>query len=233
MKTLLEVVTLAADYLGKKAIEQPRRQAEELVADALNIKRLQLYTDFDRPLNEEELERCRQWLQRRGKGEPLAYIHGLVDFYHCRFEITPAVLIPRQETEILTDKIAKRLEKENLEGKALWDLCCGSGCIGISISKQFPLLRVELADISPEAAAVAKNNAALNSVEVAVREGDLLAPFAGQKADFIVCNPPYVTEEEYSRWKGKCVITSRSWRWFPDRPDWKSTAALRPISPSI
>lgn len=197
MKTLLEVVTLATDYLKQKGIGHSRRQAEDLVADALKLQRLQLYTEFDRPLTEKELDLCRQWLQRRGKGEPLPYIHGEIDFYHCHFKITPAVLIPRQETEILIDKITKSLENESLENKELWDICCGSGCIGISLGKKFPQLKVELSDISTDALALAKINSDLNEVSALFYQGDLLQPFAGRKADLIVCNPPYVAEKEY------------------------------------
>lgn len=197
MKTLLELVALSADYLKQKEISHPRRQAEELIADALKIKRVQLYMEFDRPLNDEELERCRKYLQRRAKGEPLPYIHGQADFYHCQFNLNRNVLIPRQETEILTDKIARCLEQQNLEGKVLWDICCGSGCIGISLAKKFPQLKVELADLSPEALAVARENAALNGVDIPIHEGDLLNPFKGKRADYIVCNPPYISEEEY------------------------------------
>lgn len=197
MKTLLDVVALSAQYLKAKGIANPRRQAEELIADAFHLSRLQLYTDFDRPLNEEELELCRQRLSRRALGEPLAYIHGEVEFYQCRFKVNPSVLIPRQETEILTDKIVCEMRQDNLEGKILWDVCCGSGCIGIAIGKKFPQLQVVLSDLSFEAIAVAKENAAINGVSALFSQGDLLSPFEGKKADYIICNPPYVSEQEY------------------------------------
>jgi release factor glutamine methyltransferase len=80
----------------------------------------------------------------------------------------------------------------------LWDVCTGSGCIGIAIKKALPALRVILSDISPDALALAKENALHNNVEVELRQGDLLAPFTGEKADFIVSNPPYIAEGEYS-----------------------------------
>lgn len=166
------------------------------MGDILNIGRMQLYVEFDRPLTDLELDQCRKKLARRAKGEPLQYIKGDVQFYDCLIKVTPAVLIPRQETEILVDKIAKQLAGQSLQGKTLWDLCCGSGCIGIALKKQFPELNVVLSDLSSEALAIAQENAHLNKVEVSFLKGDLLAPFYGQKADFFVCNPPYIAANE-------------------------------------
>lgn len=198
MRTILEILTLSTDYLASKKIQEPRLQAEELVSQALGVKRMDLYLQFDRPLTEEEIAKCRTWLQRRSHGEPLQYIRGEVDFFDCVFKVTPAVLIPRQETEILVDRIAKVLMQETLPGKVLWDLCCGSGCIGIALKKRFPELTVCLSDISPEALAVATENVRNNKVEVELREGDLLSPFKNRLADFVVCNPPYIAEHEFS-----------------------------------
>ena len=156
MRTLLEILTLTTEYLQQQGIQNPRRQAEDLISDVLDMPRLKLYLEFDRPLSESELELCRQRLARRAKGEPLQYIKGEVEFYGCRIGLSRDVLIPRQETEILVDIIAKQLEKENLEGKSLWDVCCGSGCIGIALKKKFPQLKVILSDISQEALIMAK-----------------------------------------------------------------------------
>lgn len=197
MKTILEILNLSANFLKGKRISNPRRQAEELLADALNISRLELYLEFERPLTESELEDCRKFLARRAAGEPLPYIKGEVHFFDCKFTVSPSVLIPRQETEILVGKIAQELKKLETKDKTLWDVCCGSGCIGISLKKKFPELRVCLADISPEALAVARANALKNKVEVEFFEGNLLTPFSSQKCDYFVCNPPYVSQAEF------------------------------------
>jgi release factor glutamine methyltransferase len=197
MKTILDILNLSADFLRQRGIQNPRRQAEELLSDVLGMGRMDLYLEFERPLTEPELDRCRKSLSRRGKREPLQYIHGEVDFYGCRLKVNSHVLIPRQETEILVDKICKELSTLPLEGKSLWDLCCGSGCIGIAIKKRFPTLKVALSDLSDEAIQVARQNAQLNEVEADFFQGDLLHPFKGQKVDFVVCNPPYVAAEEY------------------------------------
>lgn len=198
MKTLLEILTLSTDYLQQYDIHHARRQAEELLSDALGMQRIKLYQEFDRPLSESELTRCRHYLLRRGKGEPLQYIKGEIDFYNCKLFLDKSVLIPRQETEILVDILVKRLEKEELSGKCLWDVCCGSGCIGIALKKKFPSLKVFASDISEEALLVAKKNAEENQVEIQFYRGDLLTPFIGCRTHYFVCNPPYISESEFS-----------------------------------
>jgi release factor glutamine methyltransferase len=198
MKTLIEVLKLSSDFLQQKGISNPRRQAEDLISDALSLSRIELYTHFERPCTEDELSICRNRLARRAKGEPLQYIHGETEFFNCSIKVTPAVLIPRQETELLVEKIVKTLELEDLKGKVLWDICTGSGCIGIALKNRFPDLKVILSDISPEAIEVAKENQRNNEVAVECRLGDLFAPFVGEKADFIVANPPYIAEAEYA-----------------------------------
>jgi release factor glutamine methyltransferase len=197
MQSVLEILSLCTTYLKERGVINPRRQAEELMSDALGIDRLQLYMNFERPLTEGELVICRERLIRRTKGEPLQYIRGHVDFYDCSILVSPAVLIPRQETEILVDKIVNYLKKQDIKEKSLWDVCCGSGCIGIALKKHFPNLEVYLSDVSPEALSLAAQNAERNGVKVHLKEGDLLTPFKGQKAHFLTCNPPYVKESEY------------------------------------
>ena len=198
MKTVLELVTLSADFLKKKGIANSRRQAEELIGEALGMGRMDLYLQYDRPISEAELDRCREWLVRRSKGEPLQYIQGEVEFHGCRVKVNRHVLIPRQETEILVEKISEELGKQSLKGKVLWDICCGSGCIAIALKKRFPDLLVAASDISQNALEVAQGNAKQNETEIEFLQGDLLAPFQGRKADFLVCNPPYVADHEFA-----------------------------------
>lgn len=196
MHTVLEILHLSTEYLQKKSIAHARRQAEELLGEALQVGRMGLYLHFDRPLTDEELDLCRNWLKRRGEGEPLQYISGKVEFLDCIIKISPEVLIPRQETEILVDMIVKDLSTQNLADKELWDVCCGSGCMGIAIKKRFPELSISLSDIWAPALKLAAENAQNNRVEVELLEGDLLKPFEGRTANFIVCNPPYLAEGE-------------------------------------
>lgn len=197
MKTVSELILLSAEFLKKKEIENPRRVAEDLVADALKLKRLELYLSFDRPLEDSEVEKIRNHLSRRVKGEPWQYISGEIDFYKCKIKVNPWVLIPRQETEILVDIIAKELSSQNLQGKVLLDLCSGSGCIGLALKKRFPDLQVALADLSSEALQLASENAISNKLVVELLHGDFLHALDGRSFDFIVCNPPYVSEKSY------------------------------------
>ena len=131
-------------------------------------------------------------IKRKGEGEPLEYILGAVDFMGCNLKVTPDVLIPRPETEILVSNIIPSLQ----ENQVLFDLCTGSGCIGLALKQACPTLQVTLSDISPEALAIAAENAQRNELRVELLEGDLFAPFAGKKADIITCNPPYLAAHE-------------------------------------
>lgn len=191
MKSIGEVLKLSAQYLQDKKIEYPRRTSERLLSHLLKCKRMDLYMRFDAPLVEEELLQLRQWLKRASSGEPLEYITGEVLFFGSMIKTDKRALIPRVETELLVERIAKNIQNQ----KVLWDVCTGSGCIGISIKKKFPDLEVVLSDISPDAISLAKENA--KNVDVQILEGDLFHPFSGKKADLIVCNPPYVSTKEF------------------------------------
>ncbi len=197
MKTIQEILNRSAEYLKEKQVHHPKREAEELIAEALEMKRLDLYVNFDKPLAEKELEKIRVYLSRRSKGEPIQYIHGRVQFFDCVFDLSSDVLIPRQETELLVAKIAESIAESDLDCMFLWDVCCGSGCIGVSLKKKFPKLQVSLSDISEPALSMAKKNALKNHVDVEFFLGDLLEPFHGRKVDLFVCNPPYISKKEY------------------------------------
>jgi release factor glutamine methyltransferase len=214
MKTLSEILALSTEYLKKKGIDRPRRQVEELLSCVLKMPRIELYMQFDRPMIEEELVQLREAVKRRGEGEPWQYIAGSVEFLGCQIEVNRSVLIPRPETEILTDRILKELPDQPVE---IWDICTGSGCIGIAIKKKRPDCRVVLSDSSKAALDVAQRNAKRNGAIVEFMEGDLLTPFQSRKADVIVCNPPYVSEQEYPQldrevrdWEPKGALIAES-----------------------
>ncbi len=204
MYTALEILNLSTDFLKQKGVKGARKEAEDLLSKVLGINRIELYLQFDRPLTDDEINLSRKWLKQRASGEPLQYIFGKVDFYGCEICIDQRCIIPRQETEILVDKIAKNLSSaSSLEGKVLWDVCTGSGCIGIALKKKFPALEVFLSDISEEAICLSRLNAAQNGVDLTVLQGDLLSAFEGKKCDFFVCNPPYISESEYESLEGE------------------------------
>lgn len=193
MKTLQEIVKLSCDYIRQKSSSHTRREVEELIAFSLGKKRLDLYLNFDKPLSEQELALIRKNLTRLAQNEPLQYIEGSVDFYGCKIAVDKRVLIPRPETELLVERIVKEIKPNTV----LWDICTGSGCIGIAVKKAHPSVSVVLSDLSQDALDVAKKNAELNNVDVECIQGDLLEPFKGKKADYIVSNPPYIAESEY------------------------------------
>ena len=193
MNTLLKTVRQCADYLAKKGVKSPKLEAEWLVASFLGLSRIDIFLEPERPLNEAELASLRGLLERRGKREPLQYLLGQIDFLGCKLEVTPDVLIPRPETEILADRIVQDLPGIGV----FWDLCTGSGCLAIAIKKKRPQMAVVASDVSPRALEVARKNAQKNGVDIEFRLGDLLEPFKGEKADFVSINPPYVSEKEF------------------------------------
>lgn len=194
MKTVSELLQLSASFLSQKGIERSRRIAEELLASVLSLKRIDLYVQYDRPVEPSEIDRMREAVRRCAKHEPVEYVVGVVEFLDCLLRVDSRVLIPRQETEILADLILREAPAAPL---VCWDLCTGSGCLGIALKKRRPAWSVALSDISAEALAVARLNAQACGVDVEVVQGDLLAPFAGRVADLIVSNPPYISKREY------------------------------------
>lgn len=197
MKTLGEVLKLTQKFLEEQHILLPRKSAEELLSHQLKMSRLDLYLNFEMPLHEKELQSLRESLKRRAKGEPVEYIFGEMKFHELQLTVNPSVLIPRQETEILLSKIIERLKTADLKEKIAWDLCSGSGCLGLGLKKALPDLHLILADISERALEVAKANSVKNGLQVDFLQGDLLEPFQGKKADFILCNPPYISQKDY------------------------------------
>ncbi|MBS0652056.1 MAG: peptide chain release factor N(5)-glutamine methyltransferase [Verrucomicrobia bacterium] len=197
MKILGDVLKLAAQYLKERNDSNPRRHAEDLLSYVLKEPRLNLYLQFDRPLQEDELSTYRALLKRKATGEPVEYICGELAFFGCSLLVTPDVLIPRPETEVLLEKAADQIKDLSLAGKYAWDICCGSGCIGLGLKKRFPELSVTLSDLSEQAILVAKENCKRNQLDVEFLCGDLLSVFQGRKADFVFCNPPYISKKEF------------------------------------
>lgn len=194
MKTLGEVLQLSSKFLDDKAVVNPKRMASELLSHVVKLPRIELYMKFDRPMEENELEEYRGYIKRAARGEPWQYIVGEVEFYHCKIGVSSKVLIPRQETEILVSRIVSLVSHQSLK---VWDICCGSACIGIALKKACPSWEVALSDSCSDALELARLNAGKNEVLIELHQGDLLKPFEGKKADVIVCNPPYISELDY------------------------------------
>jgi release factor glutamine methyltransferase len=196
--TIGRLLTWTADYLKQHGAASPRLDAEVLLAMAAGCQRIDLYTRFDEPAPETLRTSFRELVRRRAEGMPVAYLVGRREFYSLSFRVTPDVLIPRPETELLVvallDRARRRAGAVNVA-----DVGTGSGIIAICAAKYLPEARVTAIDISPQALAVARANA--EDLKVADRielvEGDLLAGMpADQRFDFIVSNPPYVSQQE-------------------------------------
>lgn len=192
-RTIRALLAATAPWLAKRGSPSARLDTELLIGHALSLSRIQLYMDLDRPLDDGELERCRALVKRRGTGEPVAYILGEREFWGLRITVSPAVLIPRPDTERLVELALERLPAD-VEGVVI-DVCTGSGCVALALLSARPGLRVIATDVSAAALAVAADNARrLGFAErLTLLEGDLLSPCADVRgARLIVGNPPYV-----------------------------------------
>ena len=188
--SLLEVLKGAADFLGKQGVEQPRLNAEQLLAHVLEVKRLDLYLQFDRPLWEKEREPLRDLVRRRGTGIPLQHLLGTVEFCGRTFRSDSRALIPRPETEQLVERA---LTYKDLA--SILDVATGSGVIPLSLALERPDAVVSATDISPEALGLARENAALLGVDrISFHEADLIPPSLpeGERFDLITANLPYI-----------------------------------------
>jgi release factor glutamine methyltransferase len=191
--TVLEVIRRSTEYLAKKGVDSPRLQVELLLAHTLRIPRLNLYLEFDRKLPEDELQTLRTLVKRRGEREPLQYILGSTSFCGLELAVTPAVLIPRPETELLVEQAWKFLSSRNDEEAKVLDFATGSGCIAIAIAVKFRGAEVHAIDHSPAALQVAHGNAERNNARVFFHEAPGLAEVAmPTEFDLVVSNPPYI-----------------------------------------
>lgn len=191
--TVLKILQWTAEYFGGKGIEGGRRDAELLLGETLTLDRVGLYLNFDRPLLAEELAAFRQRVERRARREPLQYILGRCEFWSLPFVVTPAVLIPRPDTEVLVEEALKRLPS----GGRVLDVGLGSGAIAVALAHERSDALVAGIDASPEALVVAQQNAAANGLAARVnfRHGDLFH-LEGGPYDLIVSNPPYIAAGE-------------------------------------
>ncbi|RNC72629.1 MAG: peptide chain release factor N(5)-glutamine methyltransferase [Desulfuromonadales bacterium] len=186
--TIRRVLDWTKGYLAEKGIENARLETEWLLCAALGLDRVGLYVNFDKPLNQDELAECRGLVARRARHEPLQYILGSQEFRGLDFQVTPAVLIPRHDTEVVVEEALRRAPG----ARAVLDIGVGSGCIAVALAKQLPEARVWGVEQSPDALELAQRNAGKHGVEVTLFEGSLFEPFTDQRFDLIVSNPPYI-----------------------------------------
>ena len=191
--TLAEVLRGAADYLAAKGVDTPRVDAEWLLAHALGLSRIELYTQHDRPLTEAERAHARALVQRRGAREPLAYVLGDWDFRRLTLKTDARALVPRPETEIVVERCLALLE--GVEAPRVVDVGTGTGAIALALKDERPDAEVVATDVSADALALAGENAAANGLDVELVHGDLLDGLEGPFA-LVVSNPPYVDAAE-------------------------------------
>ena len=187
----MEILNLSEDYLEKKEIDEPRLSAELIISHVLGIKRLDIYLQFDRNLDENELNDIRKMLSKRSKHEPLQYIFGETEFYGLKFKISSGVLIPRPDTEILVEKSVEGIGDKTV---SVLEIGTGSGCIAVSVAHNCRNVKITATDISEAALKTALVNAQNNRVSKNIEfiKHDILNDNLNRKFDVIVSNPPYV-----------------------------------------
>lgn len=195
--TVLSMLEWATDFFQDKGIPDPRHSIEWLLAETLNVKRLDLYLKYDRPLSPDELNTLRPLVKRRAKHEPLQYIVGYTEFMNARVTVNEHVLIPRLETEQLVEIILDNHSTD--KNLSVIDLGTGSGCIPIALKMERPQWTVSGIDISTKALELARENADRNEVDISLWKDDMLSPKSidiDSPVDLIVSNPPYITPDE-------------------------------------
>ncbi len=200
--TILKVLRWSCSYLEARGVSEPRPSAEVLLAHCLGGSRLDLYLHYDQPLGENELSCYKKLLKRRLAHEPTQYITGRQEFWSLDFLVTPAVLIPRPETELLVEVAAAYLQGQRAEETSvrLIDVGTGSGVLAVVLAKEHPQAQVTALDQSWEALCLARQNARRHGVEERIRfiMGDLLAALRPEaQFDLIVSNAPYVPTAEW------------------------------------
>ncbi len=196
-RTPLELVRLAAGFLADKGVDTPRLDAEVLLAHGLGVSRIQLYTEFDKPLAEAEVAAYREAIRRRAAREPVARITGVQEFWSLPLRVTPHVLVPRPDTERVVEACLERMAPSG----RLLDLGTGSGALALALLSERPGWSAVGVDRSEGALATAGDNARRLGLadRLDLRAGDWFGPVAGERFDLVVSNPPYVPSAEVDR----------------------------------
>lgn len=197
--TVKRILEWTSAFLTRKEVDSPRFSAELLLAHVLKLPRIKLYTDYERPMIDEELAAYRELVRRAGEHEPIAYLTGKAHFFDLELDIRPGVLIPRPDTETLVETALNVCRHTpGLEAPRVLDLCTGSGCIALAIAKHLPKAIVTAIDIDPVAIDVARNN--IDKLKLADRvsllQGNLYEALTSavdpSPFHLILSNPPYI-----------------------------------------
>jgi len=196
MTTVLDILQKGTDFLARKGVEEARLTMQHMLAHRLNCERMQLYVDFDQPLDDADVEVLRDWVKRRGGGEPLQHILGSVEFCDADFIVDSRALIPRPETEELVEMLFERFKAPP---SRVLDVGCGSGVIGLSLARRYGAdCAAVLVDVSDDALALAEENrVALQLENASLRKSDLFSNLEpDMRFDLIVANLPYIAADE-------------------------------------
>jgi release factor glutamine methyltransferase len=212
--TIAEVLRRSAEDLAEAGSERPRLDAERLLGHAVGLDRIGLYMHLDRPLSAAEVERARGLVARRGAHEPLQYVLGEWGFRRLTLGVDPRALIPRPETETVVERCLAAIE--GLDEPRVLDVGTGTGAIALAIADEHPDARVTGIDVSEDALALARENAARTGLAVELRLHDLFAGLPGRDWDLVVSNPPYVRTDELRRlarevveWEPEVALVAR------------------------
>lgn len=200
--TIRRLIDWTIAWLTRRGIAEPRLSAEVLLAHAIGCDRISLYVRFDDAPPAEQVAVFRELVRRAGEHAPIAYLVGKKEFYSLEFLVTPAVLIPRPETETLVDRVIEFGRTGGRAVRDVWDFGTGSGCVAVAICKHLPDVRCLATDVSADALAVAARNVARHgqSERIRLEQADGLgidpiqAPDGG--FDVLAANPPYVSDAE-------------------------------------
>jgi release factor glutamine methyltransferase len=195
---VLELLKTTENLLKEKNIENPRLNAELLLSDVLNEPRIKLYLDFEKPLSEQEISEYRTRIKRRLSREPLQYILGYAEFFGLRFKVTPDVLIPRPETEILVEKAIEAVSSFDMLNPKILEIGTGSGCISIALANKVNC-KIDAIDISSEALDIAKHNSGISNTsdKITFSNKSIFKDFQNfEDYDIILSNPPYIAADE-------------------------------------
>jgi release factor glutamine methyltransferase len=223
--TIQKLLNWITEYLTNKGIDSPRLSAELLLSHVLGMKRIELYTQFNKHVAKQQLDKLHDLVKRAGQHEPIAYLTGKAEFYSLELKVTPDCMIPRPETELLAERAIEFLRtrpirnstmrqisrKEEVSNGAssgtqfVCDLCTGCGCIAVAIARNLPDARIIATDISDAALNVAAINVEEHQLtkRITLLLGDLFDPIVPHldvtEFDLIVCNPPYVSASEFEK----------------------------------
>ena len=204
--TVVRLLDWTRNHFAARGVEAPRLSAEVLLSHVLGCGRLELYTRHAYQPSADQLAAYRELVKRAADREPVAYLVGWKEFYSLRFKVTPEVLSPRPETELLVSEALEHLRRSApVLGRPprLWDVCTGSGCVAVAVAAQLSEVQVLATDVSPGAAAVARENVEAHGLSgrIRCRVADLLSlpedcgEFRG--VEVITANPPYVAEGDF------------------------------------